>query len=491
MPKIRFASDEKIRFSENETVYFLCQENQFPHHVQKRVCRHGSWHGPPARCGKAVIANVTKLKAFKCADTQVPILNVDVNLTEEPQFQLPNNAFHFTRVNQNTILSVAGSNCYRWIIKFDRKIEIAFLLIDINVLKMKNVNNTPIINVDITHRVCKLQHNSHQVIDNDEVYGYYFFCDLKSGKGNETEQFNTDYLVMDVHTSINRTVGLEAVFVAETYKKQTKKQSVVDCGKLEIQRTGVLEQIELSYIQVNCNDSFTEPGGIKKHKFTCESNGLWQGTWPVCIPKQTCQTSEIMDNLPSSIVVEQIGNVYYVNDSEWYAIDQTWVRYSCANIESAIMVGKNDRRCMGGKWSNKIPHCTQAIQPSSLNINVAIIGLILLALIIVFSLIVYLSIKFHTKKIHRTLETTKSEIEANALQKQYSHDYYTDIGLETIYEDCKEVYSTPMYELSDDVRYEAEPRALINEPEYLTMTEGIKRPIRPSPNSTSYDYSNY
>ena len=50
--KIRFASDEKIRFSENETVYFLCQENQFPHHVQKRVCRHGSWHGPPARCGK-------------------------------------------------------------------------------------------------------------------------------------------------------------------------------------------------------------------------------------------------------------------------------------------------------------------------------------------------------------------------------------------------------------------------------------------------------
>ena len=92
------------------------------------------------------------MKAFKCADTQVPILNVDVNLTEEPQFQLPNNAFHFTRVNQNTILSVAGSNCYRWIIKFDRKIEIAFLLIDINVLKMKNVNNTPIINVDITHR---------------------------------------------------------------------------------------------------------------------------------------------------------------------------------------------------------------------------------------------------------------------------------------------------------------------------------------------------
>ena len=100
----------------------------------------------------------------------------------------------------------------------------------------------------------------------------------------------------------------------------------------------------------------------------------------------------------------------------------------------------------------------------------------------------YFSIKFHTKKINRTLQTTKSELEASALNKQYSQDYYTDLGLETIYEDLdgKEVYSTPLYELSDDIRYEVEPRGS-HEPEYLTMTDG--RPLRAR--NEAHEYSNY
>ncbi|OTF70263.1 hypothetical protein BLA29_014965, partial [Euroglyphus maynei] len=48
--RIRFVSSEKIKFAENETIYILCEENQFPHHVQKRKCRHGHWHGKQARC---------------------------------------------------------------------------------------------------------------------------------------------------------------------------------------------------------------------------------------------------------------------------------------------------------------------------------------------------------------------------------------------------------------------------------------------------------
>lgn len=51
--KIRFVSTEKIRFAENETIYMLCDEHSFPHHLQKRTCRHGSWTGPQARCGKS------------------------------------------------------------------------------------------------------------------------------------------------------------------------------------------------------------------------------------------------------------------------------------------------------------------------------------------------------------------------------------------------------------------------------------------------------
>lgn len=111
--------------------------------------------------------------------------------------------------------------------------------------------------------ICKLQTTTNQTIENEEVFGNYFFCDLKVSQVNDTQEFNTEYLVMDVHTSTNQTVGLEAVFVGETYKKIIKKANTTDCGKLEVQRTGVLEQIELGHTQVSCNESFTEEGGIK------------------------------------------------------------------------------------------------------------------------------------------------------------------------------------------------------------------------------------
>lgn len=49
--RIRFASSEKVKFAENETIYIMCEENSFPIHIQKRTCRHGNWTGPRARCG--------------------------------------------------------------------------------------------------------------------------------------------------------------------------------------------------------------------------------------------------------------------------------------------------------------------------------------------------------------------------------------------------------------------------------------------------------
>lgn len=135
-----------------------------------------------------------------------------------------------------------------------------------------------------------------------------------------------------------------------------------------------------------------------------------------------------------------------------------------------------------------LPFSPQTAAQSNLTI-IIIILIILVFLITIFSLIVYLSIKFHTKKIHRKLEVTKSELEATALNKQISQDYYTDIGLETIYEDCKEVYAIPSY--SDDcARYESGPRGIGLEPEYLTMTEGFPLPPLPVRQPETVEYSN-
>ncbi|OTF80319.1 Complement control protein-like protein, partial [Euroglyphus maynei] len=54
-------------------------------------------------------------------------------------------------------------------------------------------------------------------------------------------------------------IGLEAIFIGETYKKLLKhlgNKSNVECGRLEIERTGVLEQIEMGRTTITCNDSF-------------------------------------------------------------------------------------------------------------------------------------------------------------------------------------------------------------------------------------------
>lgn len=105
--------------------------------------------------GKAVATNVNKIEAFKCGETHDPIITLDINQTDETQFPLPTNSFHFTRVGPETNVSVAvsGSNCYRWIITFEKKIEIAFLLLDINTPNLKGQNDTPLITVDINHRL--------------------------------------------------------------------------------------------------------------------------------------------------------------------------------------------------------------------------------------------------------------------------------------------------------------------------------------------------
>jgi len=130
----------------------VCEEHQFPHHVQKRLCLHGQWQNPQVRCGKAVNANVIHLKAFECSNPHEPIFSLEVNQTDETQYALPTNSFHFTRILENIILSASGSNCYHWIVQFERKVEIAFLLIDINLPKMNGTKDNPAMSVNITHR---------------------------------------------------------------------------------------------------------------------------------------------------------------------------------------------------------------------------------------------------------------------------------------------------------------------------------------------------
>ena len=43
---------QRNRFDSNEKITVNCEENQFSHHKQERVCKNGYWTGKKARCGK-------------------------------------------------------------------------------------------------------------------------------------------------------------------------------------------------------------------------------------------------------------------------------------------------------------------------------------------------------------------------------------------------------------------------------------------------------
>ena len=65
-----------------------------------------------------------------------------------------------------------------------------------------------------------------------------------------------------------------------------------------------------------------------------------------------------MSDKPDSVIIEEIGNVYYLNESQWFAINDSYVRYSCLN-ENQIMVGKNLRTCLkNGNWNDGPPYCS-------------------------------------------------------------------------------------------------------------------------------------
>jgi len=50
--KLRHISPETTRFDDNETVNFVCPENEFPHRGQTKKCVNGRWIGKQAKCGK-------------------------------------------------------------------------------------------------------------------------------------------------------------------------------------------------------------------------------------------------------------------------------------------------------------------------------------------------------------------------------------------------------------------------------------------------------
>ncbi len=72
------------------------------------------------------------------------------------------------------------------------------------------------------------------------------------------------------------------------------------------------------------------------------------------------ENSETLEE--KTIEIHEIGNAYLINESEWYAINHTFVKYKCKN-KNHVMLANNIRVCQkSGVWSEGEPNC---IDPKS------------------------------------------------------------------------------------------------------------------------------
>ena len=76
------------------------------------------------------------------------------------------------------------------------------------------------------------------------------------------------------------------------------------------------------------------------------------------MPMITCPKEEI-NNTHSSMIVEEVGNTYFSHNNQWFAINESYIRYECKK-ENDLKVGTNVRRCLkSGQWSGFAPYCVQ------------------------------------------------------------------------------------------------------------------------------------
>jgi hypothetical protein len=105
----------------------------------------------------------------------------------------------------------------------------------------------------------KIQKKTQIIKDGYNIFGYYYFCDLKSEEDGKKELPDlTDTILVKINSSFVREIGLDAVFIGGLYTTTygVNKDVKPDCGKLGVENLGVMILSGLDYTNIFCNDSF-------------------------------------------------------------------------------------------------------------------------------------------------------------------------------------------------------------------------------------------
>ena len=77
------------------------------------------------------------------------------------------------------------------------------------------------------------------------------------------------------------------------------------------------------------------------------------------MPRIYCNTQQVIQSKDKSVLIEEFGNIYYLNESKWFAIEYSFVKYKCIH-KNSLLIGNDIRVCLKtGEWSDASPHCTK------------------------------------------------------------------------------------------------------------------------------------
>lgn len=136
--------------------------------------------------------------------------------------------------------------------------------------------------------------------------------------------------IIETVSRIPLTIDLVRFAIADVYG------SINDpaCGVPEIPY-GVSARLikENQMYELYCNKStFVNTTQTSLTQIRCSSDALWHGNYPECEPRKSCDNSKTITNPVTNMgktLIESIENVYFFNESHWYAIEGSLIHYDC------------------------------------------------------------------------------------------------------------------------------------------------------------------
>jgi hypothetical protein len=84
----------------------------------------------------------------------------------------------------------------------------------------------------------------------------------------------------------------------------------------------------------------------------------WNGTYPECKPKVVCPLPSVqLNEINPNVKIAQLNDVFYFNETQWFAIDGSIMKYECNDPENQVLLGDSIHRCKNGLWIGRTPHC--------------------------------------------------------------------------------------------------------------------------------------